>query len=87
MQDKEVVINVFPKYKIYDFHTFTHDESPIRGLIDSIEDKRKYVDCVYLLNKIYQISLNKINILIEKPYVVIFSCNFKINFNRLFEKI
>lgn len=64
-----------------------HDDSTVDDLIDMIEGNRKFVRCLYCYNKIDTISLEEVNMLAEQPNTVVISCNLKLNFDGLLEKI
>ena len=86
LNDK-VVKNILSEYKIHNADVLVHDDSTIDDLIDAIEGNRKYVNCLYCYNKVDQISLEEVNMLAEKPNTVVISCNLKLNFDGLLEKI
>lgn len=64
-----------------------HDDSTVDDLIDVIEGNRKFVKCLYCYNKIDTISMEEVNMIAEQPNTVVISCNLKLNFDGLLDKI
>jgi len=85
--DEKTVKNVLSEYKIHNADILIHDDSSVDDLIDVIEGNRKYVGCLYCYNKIDTISMEEVNDLARKPSSVVISCNMKLNFDTLLEKI
>ena len=56
-------------------------------LIDVVEGNRCYVPCIYLLNKIDQISIEELDIVCEIPHCVPISAHHKWNYDSLLEKM
>ena len=56
-------------------------------LIDVIEGNRIYVPCIYVLNKIDQISIEELDIIDKCPHYVPISAKDEWNFDELMEKI
>lgn len=74
--------------------------SKIDDLIDIIEGNRKFVKCLFVYNKIDQISLEEVDEIARKYYLnyifikkifrpdsVVISCNYNLNMEFLLEKI
>lgn len=54
-------------------------------LIDVILGNRIYMPCLYVYNKIDQISLEEVNRIARRPHSVVVSCNMKLNLDYLLE--
>lgn len=59
----------------------------IDELIDIIEGNRKYIPCLYALNKIDDITLEELNVLDQIPYYVPISAHLDWNLDELVETI
>ncbi len=56
-------------------------------LIDVISDNRIYLSCLYVYNKIDQISLEEVNRIARQPHSLVVSCNMKLNLDYLLETL
>lgn len=56
-------------------------------LIDVIMRNRVYLPCLYVYNKIDQISLEEVDNLARRPNSIVVSCNMKLNLDCMLEKI
>jgi len=56
-------------------------------LIDVIEGNRVYVPCIYVLNKIDQITIEELDIIYKIPHCVPISAHHRWNFDDLLQKI
>lgn len=65
---------------------FREDCSPDE-LIDVILKNRVYLPCLYIYNKIDQISLEEVDKLARRPHSVVVSCNMKLNLDYMLEMI
>lgn len=56
-------------------------------LIDVISDNRIYLSCLYVYNKVDQISLEEVNRIARQPHSIVVSCNMKLNLDYLLETL
>lgn len=56
-------------------------------MIDVILKNRVYLPCLYVYNKIDQISLEEVASLARQPHSVVVSCNMKLNLDYMLEMI
>merc|ERR1712121_408887 len=56
-------------------------------LIDVVEGNRTYIPCIYVLNKIDQISIEELDIICRIPHTVPISAHHKWNYDDLLDKI
>lgn len=56
-------------------------------MIDVILKNRVYLPCLYVYNKIDQISLEEVDKLARQPNSVVVSCNMKLNLDYMLERI
>jgi ribosome-interacting GTPase 1 len=85
--NEKVVKNILSEYKIHNADVLVHDDSTVDDFIDVVEGNRKYIKCLYCYNKIDTISMEEVNMIAEQPNTVVISCNMKLNFDGLLEKI
>ncbi|RLV93303.1 hypothetical protein DV515_00013480 [Chloebia gouldiae] len=65
---------------------FREDCSPDE-FIDVIVGNRVYMPCLYVYNKIDQISMEEVDRLARRPHSVVISCGMKLNLDYLLEKL
>lgn len=63
------------------------EDCTIDDLIDVISDNRIYLSCLYVYNKIDQISMEEVNRIARQPHSVVVSCNMKLNLDYLLETL
>jgi len=84
--DLDTVTSICKEYKIHcaDFKV-NYDGATVDDLIDTIEGNRVYMPCIYVMNKIDQISIEELNMLIEVPHYAPVSAEHEWNFDHLLE--
>jgi len=85
--DEKLVKNIFQEYKIHNADVLVREDVFVDDIIDAIEGNRKYVKCLYVYNKIDQISIEEINDLSRKVDSCVISCSLGLNYDTLLEKI
>ena len=63
--DAEIVSSILHEYKIHNADITVRCDATVDYLIDVIEGNRVYMPCLYVLNKIDQISIEELDILAE----------------------
>ena len=63
--DAEIVSSILREYKIHNADITIRCDATVDDLIDVIEVNRVYMPCLYVLNKIDQISIEELDILAE----------------------
>lgn len=63
--DSDVISSVLQEYKIHNADITIRCDATVDDLIDVIEGNRMYMPCLYVLNKIDQISIEELDILAE----------------------
>ncbi|KAM0686354.1 GTP-binding protein [Conglomerata obtusa] len=82
-----VIKSVLSEYRINNAEVIIKNENyTVDDLIDAIEGNRKYVPCLYVLNKIDKISINELNMIYRIPHAVPVCAHLKWNFDDLLEK-
>lgn len=79
--------SICSEYKISNADIAFGCNATIDQLIDVIEGNRIYVPCIYVLNKIDQISIEELDIIDKCPHYVPISAKDEWNFDELMEKI
>ncbi|KAK0057245.1 GTP-binding protein 128up [Biomphalaria pfeifferi] len=85
--DTDLVKTILNEYKIHNADITLRYDATTEDLIDVIEGNRVYIPCIYLLNKIDQISIEELDIIYKIPHTVPISAHHKWNFDDLLEKM
>lgn len=84
--DLEVVKGVLGELRISNAEVVLNGPCTVDDLIDVVEGNRKYVPCVYVLNKIDSISIEELDIVYRIPHAVPISAHHGWNFDGLLSK-
>ncbi|XP_065579740.1 developmentally-regulated GTP-binding protein 1 [Artemia franciscana] len=85
--DIDIVKSILSEYRIHNADVSLRCDATIDDLIDVIEGNRIYIPCIYLLNKIDQISIEELDIIYKIPHTVPISAHHKWNYDDLLEKM
>ncbi|ODN00546.1 hypothetical protein Ocin01_06121 [Orchesella cincta] len=85
--DLDTVKTILSEYRIHNADITLRYDATADDLIDVVEGNRIYVPCIYLLNKIDQISIEELDIIYKIPHCVPISAHHKWNFDDLLEKM
>lgn len=85
--DLDLVRSILGEYKIHNADITLRYDATTDDLIDVVEGNRTYVPCIYLLNKIDQISIEELDIICKIPHTVPISAHHKWNYDSLLEKM
>lgn len=85
--DLDLVKAILGEYRIHNADITLRIDAITEDLIDMVEGNRVYVPCIYVLNKIDQISIEELDIIYRIPHCVPISAHNKWNFDDLLEKI
>ncbi|KAG3262610.1 DRG1-like [Ictidomys tridecemlineatus] len=85
--DAETVKSILAKYKIHNADVTLRSNATADDFIDVVEGNRVYIPCIYVLNKIDQISIEELDIIYKVPHCVPISAHHRWNFDDLLEKI
>nr|XP_004226744.1 developmentally-regulated GTP-binding protein 2-like [Ciona intestinalis] len=84
----ERMINlILHEYKIFNADVVFRDDCGTEEFIDVVVGKRKYMPCLYVYNKIDQISIEEVDRIAWQPHCVVISCNMLLNLEHLKEMI
>lgn len=84
--DNDSVKAILGEYKLHNADVAIHQDATADELIDVIEGNRIYVPCVYVLNKIDQITIEELDLIYKIPHAVPISGHHEWNFDDLLEK-
>uniref|UniRef100_A0AAZ3PSV9 Developmentally-regulated GTP-binding protein 1 n=1 Tax=Oncorhynchus tshawytscha TaxID=74940 RepID=A0AAZ3PSV9_ONCTS len=85
--DGDAVKSILAEYKIHNADITLRSDSTADDLIDVVEGNRVYIPCIYVLNKIDQISIEELDIIYKVPHCVPISAHSRWNFDDLLEKM
>lgn len=85
--DSDMVKNILSEYKIHNADVTLKYDATADDLIDVIEGNRIYIPCIYILNKIDQISIEELDVIYKIPHCVPISAHHRWNFDDLLEKM
>lgn len=83
--DLDTVKSILSEYKIHNADITLKYDATTDDLIDVIEGNRIYIPCIYLLNKIDQISIEELDVIYKIPHCVPISAHHHWNFDDLLE--
>ncbi|XP_059622485.1 GTP-binding protein 128up [Phlebotomus argentipes] len=83
--DLDTVKTILSEYKIHNADITLRYDATSDDLIDVIEGNRIYIPCIYLLNKIDQISIEELDVIYKIPHCVPISAHHRWNFDDLLE--
>uniref|UniRef100_A0A3B5L889 Developmentally regulated GTP binding protein 1 n=1 Tax=Xiphophorus couchianus TaxID=32473 RepID=A0A3B5L889_9TELE len=83
----ETVKSILAEYKIHNADITLRSDVTADDLIDVVEGNRVYIPCIYVLNKIDQISIEELDIIYKVPHCVPISAHHRWNFDDLLEKM
>lgn len=84
---EDVARSIAHEYKLSNADIHFRCDATVDELIDVIEGNRIYVPCIYVLNKIDQISIEELDIIDRCPHYVPISAKDEWNLDDLMEKV
>jgi len=85
--DTDTAKTILSEYRIHNADIILRYDATAEDLIDVIEGNRVYMPCIYVLNKIDQISIEELDIIYKIPHCVPLSAHHKWNFDDLLERM
>jgi len=85
--NEKFVMTILHEYKIFNADVVFREDATIDELIDVLVGNRVYLPCLYVYNKVDQISIEEIDRLARIPHSVVISCEMKLNMDYMVEKI
>ncbi|CAG7729108.1 unnamed protein product, partial [Allacma fusca] len=83
--DEKLVQMILHEYKLFNAEVLFREDATAEDLIDVIDGNRVYMPCLYVYNKIDQISIEEVDRIARLPNSVVVSCNMKLNLDYLLE--
>jgi len=83
--DEKMVRMILAEYKIHNAEVLFREDCTMDEFIDVIADNRIYMPCLYVYNKIDQISLEEVDRLARGEHNVVISCEMKLNLDYLLD--
>lgn len=83
--DIDTVKTILGEYRISNADVVLKYDANADDLIDVIEGNRIYTPCIYILNKIDQISIEELEIIYKVPHCVPISAHHKVRFHSIFD--
>ncbi|XP_063930812.1 developmentally-regulated GTP-binding protein 1-like [Zophobas morio] len=84
--DADSVKAILQEYKIHNAEVLLKENATADDFIDVVEGNRVYIPAIYCFNKIDQISIEELDIVVKIPHVVPISGHHRWNFDELLEK-
>lgn len=84
---EKMVQLILHSFKIFNAEVLFREDCTEDEFIDVVTANRVYLPCLYVYNKIDQISLEEVNRLAREPNSVVVSCNMKLNLDYLLEQL
>lgn len=85
--DEETIKSICSEYRINNANFVIRCDATADDIIDIIEGNRIYLPCIYILNKIDQITIEELDVLSQCPHYVPVSAHHEWNLDGLIEKI
>lgn len=85
--DEKMVQLILHEYKIFNAEVLIREDCTPDDLIDVISKNRVYLNCLYVYNKIDQVSMEELDRLARRPHSVVISCNMKLNLDEFHERM
>jgi len=85
--NEKMVQLILHEYKIFNADVVFRADHTTEEFIDVVVGNRKYMPCLYVYNKIDQISLEEVDRIAHQPDCCVISCNMKLNLDYLKEMI
>ncbi|KAG1682583.1 Developmentally-regulated GTP-binding protein 2 [Nymphon striatum] len=78
---------ILHEYKIFNAEVLFRDDCSTEEFIDVVTGNRVYIPCLFVYNKIDQISIEEVDAIARRPQCVVVSCNMKLNLDHLVETV
>ncbi|CAF0877320.1 unnamed protein product [Rotaria sordida] len=78
---------ILHEYKLFNAQVLFRDDYTSDEFIDVVVGRRVYMPCLYVYNKIDQVSIEEVDRLAHLPHSVVISCNMKLNIDYMLESI
>jgi len=87
MCSEKMVQLILHEYKIFNCDVIFREDCSTDDFIDVLSGNRVYMPCIYVYNKIDQISLEEVDRIAREPDSIVISCGMKLNLDNLLSKL
>jgi len=84
---EKMVQLILHEYKMFNCEVLFREDCTTDEFIDVIVGNRVYMPCIYVYNKIDQVSLEEVDRLAREPHSVVVSCNMRLNLEYLLDSL
>uniref|UniRef100_A0A914CAT4 Developmentally-regulated GTP-binding protein 2 n=1 Tax=Acrobeloides nanus TaxID=290746 RepID=A0A914CAT4_9BILA len=85
--NEKMIQTILHEYKIFNAEIVFREDSTVDEFIDVIQGNQVYLKCLYVYNKIDQLSLEEVDRLARLPHSVVISCEWNLNLDYMIQKI
>lgn len=85
--DERMVQMILHEYKIFNAEVIFREDATADELIDVISGNRMYINCLYVYNKVDQVSIEEIDRIAHMTNCIVVSCNLKLNLDYLLDRV
>lgn len=83
----QLVQQILHEYRIFNAEILFREDCTTDEFIDVVVGNRVYLPCLYVYNKIDQVSIEEVDRLARRPYSVVASCNMKLNLDNVLREM
>lgn len=84
---EKMVQMILHSFKIFNAEVLFREDCTEDEFIDVVTANRVYLPCLYVYNKIDQISIEEVDRLARQPHSIVVSCNMKLNLDYMLEAL
>ncbi|XP_076050288.1 developmentally-regulated GTP-binding protein 2 [Oratosquilla oratoria] len=84
--DEKMVQMILHEYKVFNAEVIFREDCSADELIDVISGNRVYMPCLYVYNKIDQVSIEEVDRIAHIPNCIVVSCNMRLNLDYLLDR-
>jgi ribosome-interacting GTPase 1 len=76
--DEKMVRNILHEYRIFNAEVLFRCDATVDEFIDVVEGNRSYIRCIYIYNKIDQLSIEELEEFARKPDSIVVRYTYKL---------
>lgn len=84
---EKMVQMILHEYKMFNCEVLFREDCSTDDFIDVIVGNRIYMPCIYVYNKVDQISMEEVDRIAREPDSIVVSCNMKLNLDYLLDQL
>ncbi|VDM67741.1 unnamed protein product [Strongylus vulgaris] len=74
--NEKMIMTILHEYKIFNADVVFREDATVDEFIDVIQGNRVYIPCIYVYNKIDQISIEEVDRLAREPRTLLHKCTY-----------